>query len=106
LLKKTIPISLKIVPGGVSLPLDTMENYSWLRFVFWEVLPCKIIVDRRFRGEIMEAARTSETSANNYFTLQYIPEDKSELHTRRRENLKYHILSSMEKKVGSPWNKA
>jgi len=21
-----------------------------LRFVFWDVLPCKIIVDRRFRG--------------------------------------------------------
>jgi hypothetical protein len=39
------------------------------RFVFWDVLPCKIIVDPR----------------------QYIPEDKSELHTRCRENLKSHI---------------
>jgi hypothetical protein len=28
---------------------------------------------------MMEAARTSETSADNYFTRQYIPEDKSEL---------------------------
>jgi hypothetical protein len=28
----------------------------------------------------MEAARTSETSVVNYFTLQYIPEDNSELH--------------------------
>jgi hypothetical protein len=27
---------------------------------------------------MMEAARTSETSVNNYFTRQYIPEDKSE----------------------------
>jgi hypothetical protein len=27
----------------------------------------------------MEAARTSETSVDNYFTRQYIPEDKSEL---------------------------
>jgi hypothetical protein len=36
----------------------------------------------------MEAARTSETSVDSYFTRQYIPEDKSELHTRRRENLK------------------
>jgi hypothetical protein len=25
-----------------------------------------------------EAARTSETSVDNYFTWQYIPEDKSE----------------------------
>jgi hypothetical protein len=38
----------------------------------------------------MEAARTSETSVDNYFTRQYISEDKSELHTRRRENLKSH----------------
>jgi hypothetical protein len=28
---------------------------------------------------MMEAARTSETLADNYFTRQYIPEDKSEL---------------------------
>jgi hypothetical protein len=29
---------------------------------------------------MMEAARTSETSVDNYFTRQYIPEDNSELH--------------------------
>jgi hypothetical protein len=29
----------------------------------------------------MEAARTSETSVDNYFTRQYIPEDNSELET-------------------------
>jgi hypothetical protein len=28
---------------------------------------------------MMNAARTSETSVDNYFTRQYIPEDKSEL---------------------------
>jgi hypothetical protein len=39
---------------------------------------------------MMEAARTSETSVDNYFTRQYIPEDKSELHARRRESLKSH----------------
>jgi hypothetical protein len=39
---------------------------------------------------MMEAARTSETSVDNYFTRQYIPEDNSELHTRRREILKSH----------------
>jgi hypothetical protein len=41
---------------------------------------------------MMEAARTSEKSVDNYFTRQYTPEDKSELHTHRRENLKSHIL--------------
>jgi hypothetical protein len=40
---------------------------------------------------MMEAACTSETSVDNYFTRQYIPEDKSERHTRRRENLKSQI---------------
>jgi hypothetical protein len=38
---------------------------------------------------MMEAARTSETSVENYFTRRYIPEDKSEhhqytLHTSRK----------------------
>jgi thiamine phosphate synthase YjbQ (UPF0047 family) len=41
----------------------------------------------------MEAVRTSETSVDNNFTRQYIPEDNSEHHTRRRENLKSHIAS-------------
>jgi hypothetical protein len=33
------------------LPLGTAENseHFEVRFVFWDVLPCKIIVDRRFR---------------------------------------------------------
>jgi hypothetical protein len=41
---------------------------------------------------MMEAVRTSETSVDNYFTRQYIPEDNSEHYTRRRENLKSHVL--------------
>jgi hypothetical protein len=40
---------------------------------------------------MMEAESTSETSIDSYFTRQGIPEDNSELHTRRRENLKSHI---------------
>jgi hypothetical protein len=41
---------------------------------------------------MMEAVRTSETSVDNHFTRQYIPEDNSEHHIRRRENLKSHLL--------------
>jgi len=37
---------------------------------------------------MMEAVRTSETSVENHFTRQYIPEDNSEHRTRRRENFK------------------
>jgi hypothetical protein len=71
--------------------------------VFWDVAPCSHIeVDRRFRGGcvlppllialMMETVRTSETSVNfNVITRSYIPED-SKLHTRRRENLKSHII--------------
>jgi hypothetical protein len=40
----------------------------------------------------MEAVRTSETSGDNQFTRQYNPEDSSEHHTRRRENLKSHEI--------------
>jgi hypothetical protein len=39
---------------------------------------------------MMEAVRTFETLVDNNFTRQYIPEDNSEHHTRRRENLKSH----------------
>jgi hypothetical protein len=43
----------------------------------------------------MEAARTSETSVDNHFTRQYNPEDSSEHHTRRRENLKSHTITDV-----------
>jgi hypothetical protein len=43
---------------------------------------------------MMDAVRTSETSVDNYFTRQYVLEDKSELHTSRRENLKSQKLVS------------
>jgi hypothetical protein len=46
---------------------------------------------------MMEAVRTSETSVDNHLTRQYIPEDNSEHHTRRRENLKSHKVEE-----GSP----
>jgi hypothetical protein len=42
----------------------------------------------------MEAVRTSETSVDNNFTRQYKPEDSSEHHTRRRENLKSQMVPS------------
>jgi hypothetical protein len=43
---------------------------------------------------MMDAASTSETSANFYQTTRrYNPED-SHLHTRRRENLKSHLVKT------------
>jgi hypothetical protein len=58
------------------------------RALFWVILLCKMIVDRVSE---VEAVRTSETSVDNHFTWQYNPEDSSDHHTRRRENLKSHI---------------
>jgi hypothetical protein len=44
---------------------------------------------------MMEAARTSETSGDIQLkTRKYIPED-SEVHTRRRENLKSHDVTDV-----------
>jgi hypothetical protein len=73
------------------VPRNFYETWIFLKFriVFWDVLPCKIIVDDS--SLMMEAESSSETSVDNYFTRQYIPENNSELHTRRRENLKSHI---------------
>jgi hypothetical protein len=44
---------------------------------------------------MMEAIRTSETSVDNHFTRQYNPEDNSEHHTRRRENLKSRNMAQV-----------
>jgi hypothetical protein len=81
----------------------------------WDVAQCSLGVDRRFGGAyciqyqgdvytpseslfiilIMEVVCTSETSAySNVTTRRYFPEG-SDLHTLRRENLKYHILSML-----------
>jgi hypothetical protein len=55
-----------------TFPFHFVNNVNFMfRIVFWDVLPCKIIVD-------------------NHFTRQYIPEYNSEHHTRCRENLKSH----------------
>jgi hypothetical protein len=70
--------------------------------VFWVVAPCRLVeVYRRFRGAlclryqtalIMKAVSTSETSANFYHTTRRNNPEDGHLHTRRRENLKSHIL--------------
>jgi hypothetical protein len=57
------------------------------RVVFWDKLPCKMIVDCRFRGAYCLHHQGCSTII---FTRQYIPEDNSEHHTRRRKNLKSH----------------
>jgi hypothetical protein len=41
---------------------------------------------------MMEAASTSETSVNFYQTTQRYNPEGSHFHTRRRENLKFHLV--------------
>jgi hypothetical protein len=41
---------------------------------------------------MMEEVLTSEKSVDKHFTRQYNPEESSEHHTRRRENLKSNEL--------------
>jgi hypothetical protein len=52
---------------------------------------------------MMEAVRTSETSVDNHFTRQYIPENNSEHHTRRRENLKSHKFYNARYLSSASW---
>jgi hypothetical protein len=50
------------------------------RIVFWDVLRCKIIVDRRFRGAYCLPSLGMIPDDGDYFTRRYIPEDNSEHH--------------------------
>jgi hypothetical protein len=83
------------------------------RAVFWVILPGRMtqktalniilaavrtwnLTMLLFIQMMMEAVRTSETSVDNHFTRQYNPEDSTEHHTRRRENLKSHKRNEVE----------
>jgi hypothetical protein len=69
------------------------------RVVFWDILPCKIIVDlkkNKKRGMVPWSRHRRRKDDNN-FTRQYNPEDNSEHHTRRRENLKSHRLKIVKR---------
>jgi hypothetical protein len=62
------------LPFVIYLRFQVLSAASMMfRVVFWDVLPCRMIVS----SMIMEAVRTSETSVDNHFTRQYIPEDNS-----------------------------
>jgi hypothetical protein len=74
------------------------------RIIFWDVLPCKrlstdvseVRASSIIRAMVMDAARTSETSVDNYFIRQYIPEDKCEKgYCVYKERPLMHILSQM-----------
>jgi hypothetical protein len=60
-----------------------MQDYEVKMAVFWVVAASSI-------RAMMEAASTSETSANFYQTTRRTDTEDSHLHTRRRENLKSH----------------
>jgi hypothetical protein len=56
--------------------------------VFWVVAPCSL---DQGGALMMEVASTYETSVNFYQTTRRNNPEESHLHTRRRENLKYHF---------------
>jgi hypothetical protein len=75
-------------------PDDGGSTYLWNvgRHLFYTAVHPRRQIWVRLIALMMEAARTSETSVDNYFTRKYIPKAKFELHTRRREISKSHIL--------------
>jgi hypothetical protein len=58
--------------------IQIIAKESLLGLGFIVTVPNVVVI---IRAIMMEAARTSETSVDNHFTQQYIPEDKSELNT-------------------------
>jgi hypothetical protein len=86
-LKKTFP-TVSLSSFGASLIEDCPEiskcavkNRLFHTTYFVNLVFHYIVIKNYIIALMMEAARTSETSVDNYFTQQYIPEDKSELHT-------------------------
>jgi hypothetical protein len=69
--------------------LNTISLYLCSELSSWICCRVKLSTDVS-EVRMMEAVRTPESSVDNHFTRQYIPEDNSEHHTRRRENLKSH----------------
>jgi hypothetical protein len=60
--------------------------------VFWAVPPSSLVEVYHHQGAlVMEAASTSETSVNFYQTRRRNNTEVSHIHTRRHENLKYHL---------------
>jgi hypothetical protein len=45
---------------------------------------------------MMEAARTSETSIDNYFTRQYSPEDNSEVQFKLNKSRDYRVVAGIK----------
>jgi hypothetical protein len=83
-----VAVHYEIIKTGPTSRFDVKNKYLSL-LLFRIVFRITIHHNSESSGMMMmEAARTSETSADNYFTRQYIPENNSEHHTRHRENLK------------------
>jgi hypothetical protein len=84
-------------------PIELLKNSKKKIAVFWVVAPCNLVeVYGRLRGFCClhkqgdewqeEAERTSETSVNFYQTARRNNSEDSDLHTRRRENLKSYVM--------------
>jgi hypothetical protein len=56
----------------------TAESMKF-RFVFWDVLPCKIIVDRRFRGTCCLHYQGDDPDDGGSTYLKYLSADFSEV---------------------------
>jgi hypothetical protein len=79
---------VKTPPSSLKVRFQDLTAASIMfRVVFWDILPCKIIVDRCFRGVYCLHHRTSETSVDNNFTQKYISEDNSEHPSRLAQKL-------------------
>jgi hypothetical protein len=67
---------------------------TMFRVVFWDILLCKIILNGSISFLGRQSFYTAVYLVDNHFTRQYIPEDNSEHHTRRRENVKSLITNT------------
>jgi hypothetical protein len=86
------------------------DIFVWGRYLFWTKYGYKIkiciFVDTLLGSNTYHLVTVLAPNykqhvliVDNHFTRQYIPEDNSEHHTRRRENLKSHISSTFWRRL-------
>jgi hypothetical protein len=68
---------------------NKQTNKHWCSELFFGIY-CRVKLLSTDVSEVRTVSIIRETSVDKHFTRQYIPEDNSEHHTRRRENLKSH----------------
>jgi hypothetical protein len=86
-------IRLRNPNRGSMFQLQTTENENKYVNAWCSELSSGLYCRVKWLSTDVSEVRTASIIRDNHFTRHYNPEDSSEHHTRRRENLKSHMLT-------------